>query len=73
MKQMRVSAVVALAVTILAVVTVVVFSFATMSYQREVLEMKRINIEYRRTIADYRAVLNGIQTQLSQAGVSPRA
>ncbi|MFH1691404.1 MAG: hypothetical protein ABIC68_02355 [Candidatus Omnitrophota bacterium] len=72
MKQMRVSAVVALAVTILAVVTVVVFSFATMSYQREVVEMKRINIEYRRTIADYRAVLNSIQTQLAQARVSPR-
>lgn len=73
MKQMRVSAIVALAVTILAVVTVIVFSFATMSYQREVVEMKRINLEYRRTISEYRNVLRGIQGQLSQARISPRS
>lgn len=73
MKEMKVSAIVGLAVTILAVVTVVIFSFATMSYQREFTELKRINIEYRRTIADYRAVLTGIQNQLSQAKLLPRA
>lgn len=73
MREMKVSAIVGLAVTILAVVTVVIFSFATMTYQREFTELKRINIEYRRTIADYRAVLTGIQNQLSQAKLLPRA
>jgi hypothetical protein len=41
MKQMKVSAVVALAVTVLAVVTAFAFSFANLSYQTELAKLKK--------------------------------
>jgi|GEM_PF-894985 Tfp pilus assembly protein PilO len=67
MKQMKVSAVVALAVTVLAVVTAFAFSFANMSYQAELAKLKKINAEYQRTLESYKAVLDNIRMQLEQA------
>jgi Tfp pilus assembly protein PilO len=63
---MKVSAVVGLAVTVLAVVTAFAFSFATMSYQREVAKLKKINAESRRALENYQVVLNNIRMQLEQ-------
>ncbi len=71
MKQMKVSAVVALAVTVLAVVTAFAFSFANMSYQVELTRLKKLNVEYQKTLESYKIVLDNIRMQLEQ--VKPAA
>ncbi|MFB3919124.1 hypothetical protein BU251_01025 [Candidatus Velamenicoccus archaeovorus] len=71
MKQMKVSAVVALAVTVLAVVTAFAFSFANMSYQAELARLKKLNVEYQKTLESYKIVLDNIRMQLEQ--VKPAA
>jgi len=71
MKQMKVSAVVALAVTVLAVVTAFAFSFANMSYQAELTRLKKLNVEYQKTLESYKIVLDNIRLQLEQ--VKPAA
>jgi hypothetical protein len=68
MKEMKVSAAVGLAVTVLAVVTAFSFSFATVSYQKEVANLRKINAEYRVTMDQYKTVLANIQKQLASAG-----
>ena len=50
MKETKVSAVVGLSVTLLAVVTAVAFSFATLNYQREVVKLRKVNAEYRQSL-----------------------
>jgi hypothetical protein len=67
MKQMKVSAVVALAVTVLAVVTAFAFSFANMSFQAEIARLKKLNVEYQKTLDNYKIVLENIRVQLEQA------
>ncbi len=69
MKEMKISAVVGLAVTVLAVVTAFAFSFATVSYQKEVQNLKKTNAEYRLTMDKYKVVLENIQKQLATAGL----
>ncbi|HQP91104.1 MAG TPA: hypothetical protein PLU24_00315 [Candidatus Omnitrophota bacterium] len=64
MKETKVSAVVGLSVTLLAVVTAVAFSFATLNYQREVVKLRKVNAEYRQSLDEYKAVLAGIKDQL---------
>ncbi len=72
MKQLKVSAVVGIAVTVLAVVTAFAFSFATISYQREVVKLRKVNEEYRQTIDDYKAALDGIRRNLATIEVGGR-
>lgn len=67
-KGMKVSAGVGLAVTLLAVTTALAFSVASVSYQREVVKLRRANAEYQETLDKYKSALEGIQSQLSQAG-----
>lgn len=69
MKELKVSAVVGLAVTVLAVVIAFAFSFATISYQREVVNLKKTNAEYRKTLNKYQTALEGIKNQLVDAGI----
>lgn len=69
MKEMKVSATVGLAVTLLAVVTAVSFSFATLAYQREVVKLRKINADYKKTVEDYKNVLVGIKDQLSKVEI----
>ena len=69
MKEMKVSAVVALSVTVLAVVTAFAFSFATVAYQREVVQLKKINAEYRRTVESYKTTLENIKNELVKVGI----
>lgn len=66
MKETKVSAIVGLSVTLLAVVVAVSFSFATMAYQREVVKLKKMNAEYKKTVEEYKIVLEGIKAQVSQ-------
>lgn len=66
-KEVKVSAMVALAVTVLAVVTALVFSLATITYQREVSKLSKLNKEYKATIQDYQLVVTGIKKQLEKA------
>lgn len=66
MKETKVSAMVGLAVTLLAVVTALAFSFTTLSYQRETVKLRKLNAEYKKTVDDYRIVLEGIQSQISK-------
>jgi len=66
------SIVVALAVTLLAVVTAVSFSLASWAYQREVVALRQVNAEYRLTIERYKSTLEGIQRQLAGAGLKAR-
>ena len=68
MKEMKVSALVALAVMLLALVIAITFNFATISYQREVAALRRNNAELASTIRGYKAALEGIKNQLIQAG-----
>ncbi len=68
MKAMKVSAIVGLAVTLLAVVVAFTFSFATMSYQKEISSLKKMNAEYKNTIDEYRTVLEEIKAQISHVG-----
>jgi len=72
MKELKVSAVVGVAVTVLAVVTAFAFSFATLSYQSEVTKLKRINQEYKITIEGYRLVLENIRQQIVDAGMKAK-
>ena len=65
----KVSSIVALSVTILAVVTALAFSFATVSYQREIVALRKINVEYKKTIEEYKAVLKNFVQQISKVGV----
>jgi hypothetical protein len=65
----KVSSVVALSVTLLAVVTALAFSFATMTYQSEVVALKKINADYKKTIDGYKAVLEDIKKQISKVEV----
>ena len=69
MKEVKVSAVVALSVTVLAVVTALIFSFATVSYQKEVLNLRKVNAEYRKTMEAYQITLENIKNELSKIGV----
>ena len=69
MKEMKVSAVVGLSVTLLAVVTAISFSFATVTYQKEVVSLKKINAEYRQVIEDYKAVLLSIKNSLAKVDI----
>ena len=69
MKQMKVSAVVALAVTVLAVVTAFAFSFANISHQNEIARLKKENAQCKKAIENYKGVLSGIRQQLDQGGV----
>jgi len=70
MKETKVSATVGLAVTLLAVVTAIAFSFATLGYQREVVKLKKVNAEYRQSLDEYKAVLAGIKDQLMKVEAS---
>lgn len=67
MKQMKVSAIVALAVTVLAVVAAFTFSLATVSYQAEVAKLKKMNKESEVMIGRYQAVLENLKKQLETA------
>ncbi|MFH0877410.1 MAG: hypothetical protein V1863_04215 [Candidatus Omnitrophota bacterium] len=68
MKEMKVSALVALAVMLLALVIAITFNFATISYQREVATLRKNNAELANTIQGYKATLEGIKNQLVRAG-----
>lgn len=67
MKQMKVSAIVALAVTVLAVVAAFTFSLATVSYQAEVAKLKKINKESEIMIGKYQVLLENLKKQLEEA------
>jgi|GEM_PF-3276724 len=69
MGEKKISNVVALAVTLLAVVTAVSFSLASVAYHREVMELRKANADYRMTIERYQGTLENIQKQLVSAGV----
>ena len=73
MKELKVSATVGLAVTVLAVVTAISFSFATVAYQREVVKLRKINAEYRKTVEEYKTVLVGIKNQLAKVNIKATA
>jgi len=72
MAERKISNVVALAVTLLAVVTAVSFSLASMAYQREVVRLRKVNAQQRLTIDRYKNTLDNIQKQLAGAGVTAR-
>jgi len=72
MAERKISNVVALAVTLLAVVTAVSFSLASMAYQREVVRLRKVNAQQRLTIDRYKSTLDNIQKQLAGAGVTAR-
>ena len=67
MKEMKVSAIVGLSVTILAVVTALAFSFATVAYQKEVVNLRKINAEYRVTVEAYKTTLLNIKNEITKA------
>lgn len=69
MKEMKVSATVGLAVTLLAVITAISFSFATLAYQREVVKLRKVNAEYLQTVQEYKVVLENIKGQISSVGI----
>ena len=69
MKELKVSAVVGLAVTVLAVVIAFAFSFATISYQKEVVSLKKTNAEYRNMLNKYQAALESIKNEVLSAGI----
>ncbi len=64
MKDKKISAIVGLSVTLLAVVTAISFSVATVTYQKEATKLKKLNKQNSETIAEYTAVLKGIKQQL---------
>jgi hypothetical protein len=70
MKEMKVSAIVALSVTVLAVVTALAFSFATVAYQREVVNLRKMNAEYRLTVEAYKTTLLNIKNEIAK--VNPK-
>ncbi len=69
MRERKISNVVALAVTLLAVVTAVSFSLASVAYHREVVVLRQANAEYKVTLERYKSTLENIQKQLAGAGV----
>ncbi|MGE5279618.1 MAG: hypothetical protein ACM3L6_02595 [Deltaproteobacteria bacterium] len=69
MKDKKISNIVALAVTLLAVVTAVSFSLASVAYQREVTTLRRLNTEQGMLIQRYKLTLENIQKQLAAAEV----
>ena len=69
MRERKISNVVALAVTLLAVVTAVSFSLASVAYHREVVVLRQANAEYKVTLERYKSTLQNIQKQLAGAGV----
>ncbi len=69
MKEMKISAVVGVSVTVLAVVTAFAFSFATVAYQRQVAKLVKVNKEYKLTIEEYRSALENIKNEISKAGI----
>ena len=66
MKGMKVSALVGLSVTLLAVVTAVAFSIATVGYQKQIINLKKVNHQYSKTLVIYAKVLAGIKEQLTK-------
>lgn len=72
MKEMKVSATIGVAVTVLAVVTALAFSFATVSHQSEIAKLKKVNQEYRMTLEEYRAILENIKKQVSEVGATAK-
>ena len=69
MKEMKISAVVGVSVTVLAVVTAFAFSFATVAYQRQVAKLVKVNKEYKQTIEEYKSALENIKNEISKAGI----
>ena len=69
MKEMKISAVVGVSVTVLAVVTAFAFSFATVAYQRQVAKLVKVNKEYKQTIDEYKSALENIKNEISKAGI----
>ncbi len=69
MQERKISNVVALAVTLLAVVTAVSFSLASVSYQRQVVALRKANAQYQVLIGRYKSTLENIQKQLAGVGV----
>lgn len=65
----KVSNIVGLSVTILAVVTAFAFSFVTAAYQKEVVTLKKTNAEYKATVEQYKSALEGIKAQLANVGI----
>jgi hypothetical protein len=72
MKEMKVSATVGLAVTLLAVITAISFSFATLAYQREVVKLRKVNAEYLKIVQEYKVVLENIKGQISSVGITAK-
>ena len=70
MKEMKISAVVGVSVTVLAVVTAFVFSFATVAYQKQVAKLVKVNKEYKRTMEEYKSALENIKNEISKAGIN---
>ncbi len=70
MRDRKISNVVALAVTLLAVVTAASFSLASVSYHREVVALRQANAQYKATVERYKATLENIQKQLAGVGVA---
>ncbi len=70
MRERKISNVVGLAVTLLAVVTAVSFSLASVAYHREVVALRQANAEYRLTLERYKSTLENIQKQLAGVGVT---
>ena len=69
MRELKISAVVGISVTVLAVVTAFAFSFSSISYQKEVAKLKKMNEEYKITIHEYKTDLDGIKKMLSEIRV----
>ncbi len=69
MREGKISNVVALAVTLLAVVTAVSFSLSTVAYYREVVALRQANAQHLVTIQRYKSTLENIQKQLAGVGV----
>lgn len=69
MRELKISAVVGISVTVLAVVTAFAFSFSSISYQKEVAKLKKMNEEYKITIHEYKTALDGIKKMLSEIRV----
>jgi hypothetical protein len=69
MKEMKISAVVGVSVTVLAVVTAFAFSFATVAYQRQVAKLVKVNKEYKQTMEEYKLALENIKNEISKAGI----
>ena len=69
MKETKISAIVALSLMLLVLVTSITLSVATVSYQREMVGLRKSNIELKKTVEGYRGALEGIKNQLSKVGI----